>query len=135
MYSNILVPVAFSTETDGVTSLAVAKKLANKDARITLYHVMEEIPPYALSYISAEDRKSVRDGVISKLTEQVADVPGGHAVIEEGHAARSILEWAGTHEVDLIIMASHQPGLADYFLGSTAARVVRHAHCAVHILR
>ena len=32
-------------------------------------------------------------------------------------------------------IASHQPGLQDYFLGSTAAKVVRHATCSVLVMR
>ena len=36
---------------------------------------------------------------------------------------------------DLLIIASHRPGLQDYFLGSTAAHVVRHAACSVHVIR
>jgi nucleotide-binding universal stress UspA family protein len=52
-----------------------------------------------------------------------------------GHGANSILDYAEQNEVDCIILASHRPGYQDYFLGSTAARVVRHATCAVHVLR
>jgi len=37
--------------------------------------------------------------------------------------------------VDLIIVGSHKPGLQDYLLGSTAARVVRHAMCSVLVGR
>ncbi|MBT8474881.1 MAG: universal stress protein, partial [Alphaproteobacteria bacterium] len=47
----------------------------------------------------------------------------------------TITEYADSHGCDCIIIMSHQPGLQDYFLGSTAARVVRHAHCAVHVMR
>ena len=36
---------------------------------------------------------------------------------------------------DVIVMASHQPKFSDYLLGSTAARVVRHAKCSVLIAR
>ena len=35
----------------------------------------------------------------------------------------------------MIVIASHDPGLADYLLGSVAARVVRHAHCSVLVTR
>jgi universal stress protein F len=33
------------------------------------------------------------------------------------------------------VIASHRPGIQDYFLGSTASRVVRHANCTVHVMR
>ena len=36
---------------------------------------------------------------------------------------------------DAIVIASHRPDLSDYLLGSTAARVVRHAQCTVLVLR
>ena len=52
-----------------------------------------------------------------------------------GHSANGILDYAEKNEIDCIIVASHRPGYQDYFLGSTAARVVRHATCAVHVLR
>ncbi len=42
---------------------------------------------------------------------------------------------AVAHAVDCIVIGSHKPGLSDYLLGSTAARVVRHAPCAVHVYR
>ena len=46
-----------------------------------------------------------------------------------------IAQYAERHDVDLVIVASHKPGLQDYFLGSTAARVSRRAPCSVYILR
>ena len=55
--------------------------------------------------------------------------------VVEGHAGRSIVDYAEKNGVDLIVIASHRPGLQDFFLGSTAARVVRHAQCCVHVLR
>ena len=36
---------------------------------------------------------------------------------------------------DLIIVASHKPNVGDYLLGTTAARVVRHATCSVFVVR
>jgi len=52
-----------------------------------------------------------------------------------GHSYKTILDVADEKQVDLIVIASHQPGLQDYFLGSTAAKVVRHAKCSVLIIR
>ncbi len=34
-----------------------------------------------------------------------------------------------------IIVASHKPNVGDYLLGTTAARVVRHATCSVFVVR
>jgi nucleotide-binding universal stress UspA family protein len=35
----------------------------------------------------------------------------------------------------MTVIASHDPGFVDYFLGSVAARFVRHAHCSVLVAR
>ena len=48
-------------------------------------------------------------------------------------ASLSPTEWET--DTDCVVIASHRPGLQDYLLGSTAARVVRHAACSVHVLR
>jgi nucleotide-binding universal stress UspA family protein len=55
--------------------------------------------------------------------------------VRSGHSYKTILEVAEEKQVDLIIIASHRPGLQDYFLGSTAAKVVRHARCSVLVMR
>lgn len=56
-------------------------------------------------------------------------------LVRTGHAARTILDVAEEVDSDVVILASHNPGFADHFLGSVAGRVVRHAHCSVHVVR
>jgi len=55
--------------------------------------------------------------------------------VRKGRSYSSILDSADDNAVDLIIINSHKPGLEDYLLGSTAAKVARHAKCAVLIER
>jgi len=45
------------------------------------------------------------------------------------------LQAAEDCDANLIMIASHKPGLRDYFIGSTAARVIRHAQCSVLVER
>ena len=35
----------------------------------------------------------------------------------------------------MIMIASHKPGMSDYFIGSTASRVVRHSPVSVLVSR
>lgn len=135
MYSNILVPVAFDPEHTGAGPIEIARALASPGARITLLHVMEEVPSYAVSYMPEGYREGLKEAAVAELRAKGGDVAGIEAVVVEGHAARTILEWSEQHHVDCIVIASHRPGMADYFIGSTAARVVRHATCAVHVMR
>ena len=69
------------------------------------------------------------------LSEDMAGADDVDIAVVSGHAGRTILDFAGEQGIDCIVMNSHRPDLTDYFLGSTAARVVRHARCAVHVLR
>ena len=135
MYMNILVPVSFDEERDARQAIDVALKLAGEGAHITLLHVVEQVPSYATTFASQsylEEAKKAVQEQLDKLAEGIANAEG---VVIEGHSGRSILDYAAEKWSDCIVIASHRPGLQDYFLGSTAAHVVRHAGCAVHVVR
>ncbi|MFP7672610.1 universal stress protein [Marivita sp. S0852] len=135
MYSNILVPIALDNEDDRTAhAISVAKKLADDGARITLLHVVESVPSYAISYISSDILDATRTGIEKEMERLAADA-GAVAKVIEGHSGRSILDYAEEHGPDLIVIASHRPGMQTLLLGSTATHVVRHARCAVHVLR
>ena len=55
--------------------------------------------------------------------------------MRHGTPGSGILDAAEDLGIDLIVIGSHKPDLTDYFLGSTAARVVRHAQCPVLVMR
>ncbi len=48
MYQHIMVAVAFDADHDPERSLQAAQALADKDARVTLLHVKEAVPSYAI---------------------------------------------------------------------------------------
>ncbi|MBU2944197.1 universal stress protein [Shimia thalassica] len=135
MYKNILVPIASDHDPSSPKAIAAARLLANGDARITVLTVMEAVPEYVAQQLPkgqlAHNAIEIAKGLRAELEGQDDIV----VEVVEGHSGRTILEWAEEHGVDCIVMASHRPGLSDYFLGSTAARVVRHATCAVHVMR
>lgn len=135
MYRNILVPIAFDAERDVTGPLKLARILAAPEARVTLLHVVEHIPGYAISYMPADYLSETRAAIRQQLDALADRLPNAQGVVIEGHAGRSILDWAETHAPDLIIIASHRPGMQDLLLGSTATQVVRHARCAVHVVR
>ncbi|WP_298935232.1 universal stress protein [uncultured Ruegeria sp.] len=135
MYHNILVPISFDTERDTSGSLKLAEVLATPDAQVTLMHVVEHIPNYAISYMPAEYLTEARKAIQTELDNMAAKLPNATGLVIEGHSGRTILDWSEEHKPDLIIMASHRPGMQDLLLGSTASHVVRHAKCAVHVVR
>lgn len=135
MYKNILVPISFDEDRDASAAIAVAQALAEPDAKITLIHVMEHIPAYAITYMPGEYLSESRKAIETDLERRADALSNGDAVVIEGHSGRTIVDWAERNKVDCIVVASHRPGVQDYFLGSTAAQVVRHAPCAVHVIR
>ncbi|MDA7967018.1 universal stress protein [Ruegeria sp.] len=135
MYHNILVPISFDPERDTSAPLKLAQVLATPDAQVTLLHVVEHIPDYAISYMPAEYLSETRKAIQVELDTLAAQIPNAQGVVIEGHSGRTILDWTEANKPDLIIMASHRPGMQDLLLGSTATHVVRHAKCAVHVVR
>ena len=135
MYSNILIPVAFGEDRDHAQAIAVAQHLAAEGTRMTLLHVMEQLPIYAAEYVPQDLITGSRSRTGARLQVMAAELPNTTAVVIDGPTGRSITDYAKDHDVDLIVMPSHEPALSDILLGSTAAWVTRHAHCAVHVIR
>ena len=136
MYKTIMVPIDLSHADKGKAMIEVAKAYADNDARIIVLNVVEEIPAYVVEQLPSGTLANSRDlakaqlqGVVDSATIKC------EVIIKSGHAYRTILETAEAQKADLIIIASHEPGIQDYFLGSTAARVVRHAKCSVLVSR
>ncbi|GAA6208217.1 universal stress protein [Cognatishimia sp. WU-CL00825] len=134
MYKNILIPISFDEDsTEGVLRAAAA--LADHDAKVTLLHVMGAIPKYASSYFPKGYRDEAQTTIEASLRDMAKDLPNTSGVVAEGQPGRTILEWARDHAVDCILLSAHREGSPEFLLGSTAAQVVRHATCGVHIAR
>ena len=103
--------------------------------RSRFLHFIEHAPSYAISYVPQELQHELREVIRHELDKLAKRLPGPESHVVEGYSGRTILEYANTNRIDLIIIESHRPGLEDYFLGSTASHVVRHAACAVHVVR
>jgi nucleotide-binding universal stress UspA family protein len=135
MYNNII--VALSLE-HGISDLALsaARALLSEGGKITTVHVYEPPNSSVLAYLEEDAVEKARLKAKASLAERVKDEIDVSPILLKGQSAgRTVTEYANTHGADCIVIASHKPGLKDYFLGSTAARVVRHAHCTVHVLR
>lgn len=134
MYKNILVPIANDHDPRTQEALAVARLMADDGATLTALTVVEAIPEFIAQQLPQGQIDKTHGAVEAALKDEL-EGRGVNVVVVSGHSGRTILDWAGENHVDCIVMASHRPDLSDYFLGSTTARVVRHAQCAVHVLR
>jgi nucleotide-binding universal stress UspA family protein len=134
MYTKVLVPMALD---HGISSdtLAIANALVKPDAQIIALHVHESPEGSVSAYLDADAVKAGRERALKDLKDKTETLENVTPVLILGHSARAIIDYANANGVDCIVIGSHKPGLRDYFLGSTAARVVRHASCAVHVHR
>jgi nucleotide-binding universal stress UspA family protein len=139
MFKTILVPIDVSQIEAGGLALELARDLAEtRGSKLILLSVIDQLPGYIAAQIPADVHEKAKSDAAAGLK----DLAGKHGladtaevVVREGHASRMILDFADETGADVIVIASHNPGLADYLLGSVAARVVRHAHCSVLVAR
>lgn len=136
MYKTILVPIEMAHVVEGKANISLAAQHADAGTKIILLNVVEDIPNWAAVELPADlldksleqTRKELKAiGIASGMNPDIE--------VRTGHSYKTILDVADEKNADLIIVASHRPGLQDYFLGSTAAKVVRHATCSVLIVR
>lgn len=136
MYKSILVPIDLAHVERSQPMIEVARKLGVEGSSIILLHVVEEVPSWIANELPDGILEKSRISAGSELKAMAnAAVIQAKVEIRSGHPHTTILNVADEAGVDLIIIASHKPGLQDYFLGSTAARVVRHARCSVLVVR
>lgn len=138
MYKNILVPIDFAHKEVVGQMIAAAKALADKGAGMTLLYVIPEIPTVVAADLPAGSAEKAQANLEAQLRQLAADsgAPENTKVLAgHGRPHHTILEMAAKNDVDLIVVASHQPEFSDYLLGSVAAGVVRHAPCSVHVIR
>ena len=132
MYQHILLPVDLGHPESFRKAVPVAAKLA--DSFDACLHVMTVVPDYGMSIVGQFFPKQHEGEMLAeaqKLLHAFTDehLPGRQVqhIVAHGSVYQEILRMAEEIRIDLIVMASHRPGLEDYLLGPNAARVVRHA--------
>lgn len=136
MYSHIIVAIDLSHGEAGATLLGKAKDLLDQGGTLRVLNVLEDVPGYIAAELPSDmnaRRQSDARAELAKLVE--LDGITVEVELRTGAPASQILTCAEDTGADLIMIASHRPGLSDYFIGSTAARVVRHAQCSVLVCR
>ena len=136
MYKNIIIPVDLAHEERLPSMLAVAKRLAAEGASVAVLNVVENLPAFVAAEMPSDIMPRLKGDAeqsLLKLAETLDNPP--EMIVAVGHPASAILDTAAERGADLIVIASHRPGFGDFLIGSTAARVVRHAQCSVHVVR
>jgi len=136
MYKTVLVPIDMAHLAEGKANVTLAASYGAQGAKVILLNVVEDIPNWAaIDLPTGLLEKSIAS--IKAELQAIAKASGIKMDVDvrTGHSYNTILEVAKKSNADLILIASHRPGLQDYFLGSTAAKVVRHANCSVLVVR
>lgn len=141
MYKDILLPVDLNHDSSWKNALPTAIEYCKAfGARL---HVLTVLPDFGLplvaNYFPADFEEKARETANARLHEFVSahipqDIPVQH-IVAEGAAYKEILRIAEEISADLIVMASHHPGIRDYLLGPNAERVVRHYDRSVLVVR
>ncbi len=136
MYKSIVVPIELEHAERAKAMLDEAKKLVDEGGRVNVINVVPDVPglitaglPDGLVQKAAKEARSALLEMVSEagLTAEVQ--------IRSGSPHHAIVGLADEVGADLILIASHRPGVRDYVLGATAASVVRHAKCSVLVQR
>ena len=137
----ILVPTDFSELSDQSVERAV--ELAQRfGAKIELVHVLEPAPYPEFGYAHIPLKEGgLRKEAEARFEKMCARIPGlgellNHTPVRTGNAPYEIVQTARQLNSDLIVIGTHgRTGIKRLALGSTAEKVVRHAHCPVLVLR
>jgi nucleotide-binding universal stress UspA family protein len=140
MFKNILVAVDLEHDTHIDDLLRVASDIANAyGAQVHLLNVIGAAPAVVSQFLPENYEKMASEKIEKDLAALAAkvDLAEGAAAssVRFGGVYQEILAHAANIGADLIIVASHKPNVGDYLLGTTAARIVRHASCSTLVVR
>ena len=140
----VLHPTDFSRASAAAFNRAVETAKSNRAELLLVNVITPTIPPIGDGYISpkvyAEMEASARAYARAQLDAQLAKAKRAGArvkgLILEGLPHERIVQAARRKRADLLVMGTHgRTGLAKFFLGSVASRVLAIAPCPVLTVR
>lgn len=131
MFKHILVPVDLDDVNAAEKAMATAIELARRDgARLGVVSVAPH-----WSDVAGAAGRAWEDELEAYIAALESDLAIEGRVIRGGSISGGILDMVDEAGVDLVVMASHNPRVTDYLIGSNAAHVVLHAPCSVLVIR
>ncbi len=136
-HETVVVPVDFSEESQN--ALRGAVELAGDAGKVYVVHVLPPLeaisPAVVWGDLSDETRiEAVKTYASKFLKDQGAE--SANIEVRVGSPGYEVTEYAQEINADVIVISSHgYHGIKRMLLGSVAEAVIRHAHCAVYVLR
>jgi nucleotide-binding universal stress UspA family protein len=139
--NHILVPLDGSTLAECVLPHVVAIAPVN-NARVTLLHVMQPLQNRhggsAVDPIEWHLQKQNSEKYLGQIVSQLnqAGILGVERLILEGHPASIVVDFAGSNNVDLIVLSTHgQSGLSGWNVSSVVQKILLRSHKSILLVR
>lgn len=132
MYKHILIPIDLAKPQASDKAVVMARNLARSHgARVSALAV---VPTWAEDLLGQEphDWQPELDAYLASISDGLEIAS---EVKEGGSISTRIIQAIHDKGIDLVVMASHDPRVTDYLIGSNAAHVVLHAPCSVLVVR
>lgn len=138
--NTILVPVDFSPLSQHAldTAIAISKR---QFGSITLLHVVENTFAWSSPDVVGQPVATMLPEIIRNATENLNELARSirvqhdivvNQLVQTGNPADEICKTAASRDSSIVVMGAHGvSGWREFFLGSTAYRVVKHAPCPV----
>lgn len=125
MHDTILVAVDLAKPARAMDLLTQAQELCAPDGLIRVLHVLP---------------RPVTDAARARAMARLLGLGGGHdprimPVLREGDVAAHVQAMAQADAADMILLASHLPGMADFDRDTTAPELTRHSTIPVLVAR
>ena len=140
MFKKILVPVDPAEPAFAEEALKKAAQFSREHgSKVHLLGVCPEVQSFVASQLpegfQAKEERETRK-MLDELAKGLDLVPEAvDTEVRTGSVYHEVIDSAQETGCDLVLMTSHKPGLATYFIGSNAAHIVRHAPCSLMVLR
>lgn len=137
MFKRIMVPIDLLHIKRQTRALECAADLARHYNADIVFVAVTSSAPSELAHTPAE--------FAEKLMAFAADQASQHGITATAHAITShdpaveldkaLLDAVNTTQADLVVMASHDPGLIEYVWPSNGGKIAGHAHASVLVIR
>ncbi|MDP5292422.1 universal stress protein [Oceanimonas sp. CHS3-5] len=140
MFKEILLPLDFEHQELYPQVVESALRLCHSQGRIHLLYVNPSRVHHAAAPFYSKELLEKQDQAITAQLDDFmqSHIPAEHRgrlEVRHGVVYDTILARAKKLAVNLIIMPASCPGAKTYLLGSNSSKVVRHADCAVLVVR
>lgn len=137
MYSKIMVPVDLTHVQELDKALNTAADLAKHYGIPVCYVGITSSVPSAIAHNPAEFQQKL-EAFSQKQSEQHGHRAESKAVVSHDPTADmndSLMKASTDIGADLVVMASHVPGLTDYVWPSHGGKLASHSHASVFVVR